>query len=450
MSSLAWGAVVALFSVSAFAQGTLPVRDSDFGCISQAKADQYLRDFSVDTASFGGVELCNPQVDTKKLLNDLRLLEEGRFGNAVPNNLIRGFIPADQYYNWMKAQTRGIERGQDVPYATAYNSGGYFTMQDGWAELSTLGRVGTVVHEARHTQGYYHISCTQGPYIGTGVAGCDRDYQYGGSHAIEMEYYARVSVAGENFHPIYKKMARLMAMGRSNFVFNQTPLQQKETLMILTVSGRAYLLNNGSWIERETPNVRATLKRTSFGASLFTGTEAFVLDPYEQSGFNWSVSDDFSYFKLLKGSRNVGNADLQDFEEFDLGRKRYVVGLNVQQKMAGFNFRGGAWGSVTSAPAGAARFATWSPSGNQGLFILDQSKKVYSVDPERISQVRLTNEVWPSDVKNYVRATGGFFRLQDSGDLMQVASGKESRMETPEAVDQVVSVPLYDSFEVKP
>ena len=443
------GLCLALLGGTAFAQNSLPVRDDDFTCLEKSKADQYIRDFSIDVDSFGGLELCKAKVDSKKLFNDLRILEEGRFQGGGTNNLIRGYVPADQYYGWMKSETRGISRGQDVPYATAYNSGGYFTMQDGWAMISTLGRVGTVVHEARHTEGYYHISCNHGPYIGTGVAGCDKDYSYGGSHAIEMEYYARVSVVGLNFHPIYKKMARLMAMGRGNFVFNTTPLQQRETLMMLSTTGRAYLLNNEAWVPRETPPVNARLKRTSFGASLFAGRDAFVLDPYENSGVNWSVSDDFSYFKLLKGDRGIGTGPVQDFEELDLGRKRYVAAL-IDQKITNYNFPGGAWNSPSSAPAGAVRFATWAPSGQQGFFLIDQNRKVYSIDPEQLSQVRPTTEVWPANVKDFARATNGFYRLQDNGELFIASAGADRKVQTPEPVSQIVSIPLYDAFEVKP
>ncbi|MBX2996013.1 MAG: hypothetical protein KF681_14400 [Bdellovibrionaceae bacterium] len=442
-----------LGSMLAMAQdirSTLPVLDKDFTCIAQNKADQFKRDFNINTGSFGGMELCNPTVDTKKLFNDLTLLEDGKFNAPPKNNLIRGFIPIDQYYSWMRSATRGIERGNDVPYATAYNSGGYFTMQDGWATLSTLGRVGTVVHEARHTQGYYHISCNQGPYMGTGVSGCDRDYNYGGSHAIEMEYYARVSTAGANFHPIYKKMARLMAMGRSNFVFNQTPLQQREALMALGRSGQAYLFDQNRWISRETPAVQAKLKRTSFGAALMAGQMAFVLDPFENSGFDWAVADDFSYFKLMNSDRLQGQS-VQDFEEFDIGRKRHVFVLSDKNQYTNFNFRGGTWNRMVGTPAAQTfEFATWTPEGEPGIFLIDQNKKMYAVDPERIQNVRPLTINWPAGAKTFAKASGGLYQLSDRGELAVVQGGSLNPVQTPEPLDQLVAVPMYDSFEVVP
>ncbi|MFN7728699.1 MAG: hypothetical protein ACK5P7_06055 [Bdellovibrio sp.] len=445
-----------LFSISAMAQettpdlrSTLPVNDIDFVCVPQAKADQFKRDFNINTNSFGGMELCKNTVDTKKLFNDLILLEEGKFGTVPANNLIRGFVPIDQYYSWMKSATRGIERGNDVPYATAYNSGGYFTMQDGWAALSTLGRVGTVVHEARHTQGYYHINCNQGPYLGTSVLGCDRDYSYGGSHAIEMEYYARVSTAGVNFHPVYKKMARLMAMGRSNIFFNQTPLKQREALILLGQSGRAYLMDQNKWLNREAPAVQARLKRSSFGATLLSGSMAFVLDPFENSGFDWSVNDDFSYFKLLNSDRLQGQ-NIRDFEEFDIGRKRHVFVLSDKNQYTNFNFRGGNWNRLINTPPGQTfDFATWTPEGEPGFFLVDQDKKMYAIDAERLT-TRPIAATWPREAKAYAKAAGGFYQLNARGELSLVQSGSLIPVTSPEPIDQMVSIPLYDSFEVKP
>ncbi|MGZ6419173.1 MAG: hypothetical protein ACXWPX_11720, partial [Pseudobdellovibrio sp.] len=313
-----------LFSTHIYASDNqgMPYQDTEFGCITQEQADKYVTDFSIDVASFGGMELCNSKVDTKKLFNDLQILEQGQFDQDSQNKFVRGYVPINTYYDWMKHETRGIQRGQDVPYATAYNSGGYFTMQDGWSKLSTLGRVGTVVHEARHTGGYYHIVCQQGPYKDTSVQGCDTNYNYGGSHAVEMEYYARVSVQGKNFHPVYQKMARLMAIARSNIFFNTPVITPREAVLGLNqdrTQGR--LFDNGQWYNREVPNIAGRLKRTSYGAVLFDGLQALAIELYKNSGFPDLVKDTYSYYKLLGENQGA----IKEFEEFDSGPKRFVV-----------------------------------------------------------------------------------------------------------------------------
>ena len=307
--------------------GDLPYKDTDFACISQADADKYARDFGIDVASFGGMELCNPAKDTKKLFNDISLIEKTQFAADNGHSFIRGFVPASDYYGWMKGETRGMDRGNDIPWATAYNSGGYFTMQDGWAALSTLGRVGTVIHEARHTAGYRHYA-SHGPYGGSSSAGCDTTYSQGGSHGVEMEYYARVVLTSRNLHPAYKSMARLMALGRSNFVFNETPMRQREAL--LGLSGERLVLVDGvKTFERERPAAAAgsALKRTSFGASLVRGQKAVAVDVYGFSNNGYAMEDDYSYYKLYKTPRPGGPSQIQSIEEIDVGTKRYFAVL---------------------------------------------------------------------------------------------------------------------------
>ncbi len=425
---------------------TMPYQDNEFGCFTKADADRYVADFHINVKSFGGLELCDSKVDTKKLLNDIRIVENGRFTSSPPNNLIKNFVNAEEYYPWLKQQTRGIERGNDVPYATAYNSGGFFTMQDGWAKLSTLGRVGTVVHEARHTEGYQHIICTQGTYQDTRVQGCDRNYNYGGSHAVEMEYYARVAVQGVNFHPVYKKMARLMAMARSNIFFNTTPLQTREGLVALSMDQKqSFLFDQGHWVQRETPDLIGKLKRTSYGAVLFDGLKALAIEMYENSGSPDPVTDTYSYYKLLaENSQGV-----KEFEEFDVGTKRFVVQLTKDNNLAAYDFPNGSWGRGQQVPFDVVKTSTAIPGqATPGFYLVNQAGQIYAYQPQT---QRLVSQVgtWDFDNKEVVSFQKQNLILKKNGQIY--VQNSQSLTPWPEATmsfSDLVTVPLYDSFEV--
>ncbi len=424
----------------------MPYQDVNFGCQSQAVADRYIHDFRIDVDSFGGPELCKSEIDTKKLLNDINIIENGHFENSAQNNLIKGFIDSTNYYGWMKQQTYGVARGNDVPYATAYNSGGYFTMQDGWAKSSTLGRVGVFVHEARHTEGYRHIVCNQGTYQGTSVLGCDRDYNYGGSHAVEMEYYARVAVQGTNFHPVYKKMARLMAIARSNIFFNTSPLQTREGLLALSMDRKqAFMFDRGQWLQRELPEAVGKLKRTSFGAVLFDGVKALAIELYQNSGFKDAVTDTYSYYKLLIESKE----ESKEFEEFDSGFKRYVIRITNDNKLAAYNFPNGAWGAEQQIPFDVVKTTTSIPGMDKsGIFLLTNSGQIYAYQPD--SQ-RLVSQVGSWDFNNVqvVRFQNENLILKNNGQIYRQTDQKlEPWVEAKLPYSDVVTVPLYDAFEV--
>ncbi|MGE4234719.1 MAG: hypothetical protein AB7F43_15525, partial [Bacteriovoracia bacterium] len=420
--------------------------DSQFQCLDSNVAERYVRDFNIDVRSFGGLELCNSKVETKKLFNDIEILEKGIFSNQGENKFIRGFVDQNAYYSWLKNETRGIERGNDVPYAVAYNSGGYFTMQDGWAKSSTLGRVGTFVHEARHTAGYRHIICNQGPYKNTRVYGCDSNYSYGGSHAVEMEYYARVSVQGVNFHPVYKKMARLMAIARSNVFFNAPVISQREALLLWDKNKKlSYLHDQNQWFERETPAVEGRLKRSSFGAVLFDGVKAFAIELYQNSGFTDLVEDTYSYFKLILERGEV----LKDLEEFDWNGKRYVLKVTQDNKIALYDFANGTWGRSFQLPFEFDRSSLFEPQTMQrAYYLIAKNQEVYAYDFQNQRLVKMP-DAWNNENQDLVLYQGQSL-MRDSKGVIYKKNGSafEPWITNNQEFGGMTLVPIYDGFEV--
>lgn len=436
-----------LFSALAFS-ADLPYQDTEFGCLPKAEADRYIRDFSVDVQSFGGLDLCDGNRETKKLLNDLYLIEKTEFAAPVSHPFIRGFVDRANYYGWMKSQTRGVERGNDVPYATAYNSGGYFTMQNGWAVLSTLGRVGTIIHEARHTAGYRHYPCSSGPYGGSQVSGCDTTYGQGGSHGVEMEYYARVVLEAKNIHPVYKSMARLMALGRSNFVFNEQPMKKREAIVALG-EGRVVMVDNNNLTETAAPVVRANdrLKRTSFGAALFDGVKAKAIDLYNPAGVD--LADDYSYFKLFNDPREGAPNTFKAAEEIDVGNLRYLAILGNDGKMFSYNFPQGAWHPASAAVAGLEALVPLTPSGAAGLYAVKKDGSILPFDLRTRRYGNALAEKWPANVAAVAKLGGQLVALQADGRILD-STGAESPAFAGRKFSDLVNVPLYDAFEVAP
>lgn len=421
----------------------VPAEDQDFGCTDQATAQRYVNDFHVDLSTFGGMELCNANLDTKKLLNDLTIIERGEFGGDKRNIFIRGTIPANSYYDWAKDQTRGVRRGHDIPYATAYNSWGYFTMQDGWTKLSTLGRVGTFLHEARHTEGYTHVPCTQGPYKDASLAGCDDSLSEGGSHGLEMEYYSRVVLQGKNFHPVYEQMARLMNLGRANFVFNDNPMKKSESLVaqaaetIVTVDSS----ENSRRLAFQGPS-DFELKRTSFGATMFKGQEAYALDLY--SNKIEAIRDEYSYFKLLLDGRLM---QIVQLEEVDINNRRHLVALTSAGKLYTYVYAQGRWSSPISAPD-VVRLITTTPTGAEGLFAVNRQGQIQAINPLNLALGGVSGQ-WPTEARQFVKWKSALLKLDDAGHVLETNSGKAYMPLQYANVQQMVRAPLYDAYEME-
>ena len=76
-----------------------------------------------------------------------------------------------------------------------------------------------------------------------------------------------------------------MAIARSNFVFNTPVIQLHEAVLALRQDGSAAeLFDNGKTYLREAPDYAGRLKRTSFGAVVFDGIHAFVIEMYKNAG----------------------------------------------------------------------------------------------------------------------------------------------------------------------
>jgi len=429
-----------LISVSAFA-ANLPVEDGDFACIPAAQANRYIQEFKINIASFGGIELCNAEVDSKKLFNDLQLVEEGRFSGTQRNLFIRDVIPTTQYYSWLMEMTAGIRRGHDMPTATAYNSFGYFTMQDGWAQLSTLGRVGTLIHEARHTDGYSHTQCSHGPYKDAYLNGCDTSINQEGAHGIEMEYYSRVVLQGENFHPVYQQMARLMNLGRSNFVFNQDPMRQSEGLVAASNENLVLLAQDGQLDGQPVQGLaNYRLHRSSHGVSLHANGKAFAVDLYNEN--TAPVEDEFSYFKLLLDGRIQNVVDVQ---EVDLANRRYFVVLTAQGQLHTYEFANGRWSNPAVA-GDVAELITTAPNGNEGLFVLTKTGQVQVLNPSTLRRGNTVADSWPEDAEAYVKWGSQLLVLTSDGTVKEAASGKAFAPFSDRPVQQLVRSPLYNAF----
>lgn len=442
---------VLVLGIVSIARADIPYNDADFGCSIATDADRYIRDFNVDVESFGGRELCNFSVDTKKLLNDFTLIEKSSFvPHGKSHDFLRGFVDPQNYYTWMKSNTYGVRRGHDIPYATAYNSGGYFTMQDGWAALSTLGRVGTIIHEARHTEGYSHTRCNQGPYRDTFVSGCDTTFASGGSHGVEMEYYARVVLEGENLHPVYKRMARLMALGRSNWVFNRGGITPKYAVVVSGEAGVAFLDERGA-VLRDKPAVDQSyaLKSTSFGASFWKNREVFALDLYSAFNAGVNTKDDYSYFKLLFTPGRAFPQNVSDLEEIDLAGKRYFLAMNPRGDLSKYEYANGEWGSARATRVDTNHFSAFNPKGERGVFVVARSGTVYSLNPETMN-LSESSERWDSEL--VAVATGSNLpklRLNRDGKVRDLARGDLYAPLKDFSANQMIAVPVYDTFQVE-
>ena len=266
---------------------------------------------------------------------------------------------------------------------------------------------------------------------------------------MEMEYYTRVVLDSKNLHPVYQSMARLMALGRSNFVFNQSPIHKREALLG-RAGNRMVLIDGDKSYEREAPAAPAgaLLKRTSFGASLVSGQKAIAVDVYGYSANNALIADDYSYYKLFTTPRPNAPSETNDIEELDVGTLRYLAVLGEQGKVYSYDFPSGGWHEPSAALAGAGTFVTRAPNGQAGLFVVKSDGGVIPFDLTNRSFGAPLRERWTSDTRAYAMNGTTLVKLMSDGTVVNAANGTPVDAFAKKQVTDLVNIPLYDAYEV--
>lgn len=100
--------------------------------------------------------------------------------------------------------------------------------------MTALDRASIYMHEARHIDGFPHMTCTHGPRKGINGA-CDQRIKDGGSYAVTVETYAQLGQYSVDVHPALKAYAKASAVVYANEAFEETVrINQTPNFMFLT------------------------------------------------------------------------------------------------------------------------------------------------------------------------------------------------------------------------
>lgn len=198
----------------------------------------------------------------------------------------------DAYLNYVLRLAEQAVRDRELAAETSQSLAawvdGQYQLYSAFFKAPLVMQAATWVHEARHGEGVRlnlrpnsldHVICDRG--AARGKVRCDRRLSDRGAQAAEFEYLARVAVRGENFHPVYESLGRLLAIVNARNFFNEAPIAPKTTLAALTEDDRLLVLDKGEWFERASLSVPGRLIRfRSAGAQLPVLPRDRLQDPW--------------------------------------------------------------------------------------------------------------------------------------------------------------------------
>ncbi len=230
--------IATLFISNAHAQ------DVTTDCISQKEMKEISSHFT-QFANLANAEFCNNDSKEWHLLSSLMFMRKTQFANEMPvskDELFTGRFAKD-WYGYFIGRIDALEVVADCPkgviaYVYAFGDKTMYTCPMALTKtFSSLDRASVMMHEARHIDGFPHITCTRGARKGLQGA-CDKKISDGGSYAVTVETYAQLSKYAQGIHPAMKAYAKASSVIYADEAF-ETPVKINRTERLLALTQNA-------------------------------------------------------------------------------------------------------------------------------------------------------------------------------------------------------------------
>jgi hypothetical protein len=437
--------------------GTLSQGWAASTCLDSQWADHLISYYHVDEKaiipgdSTRETELCNRESRLSLLLETLDSLNRAEFKTAS------GGWVREHYADYVTHFSPSISFDQDgacgssIALACHQLTTAPLLLTDlffSYPGMTPLNRIGTLIHESRHGEGYTHVACTRGPIHDQGLDGpyCDPSLGYGGSYAAEIEFYSRVALTGTSFHPTDVAYARRKALLILDTFINEPPrfetqeqiiLKQNDTGDILSFDGeklsKAQGLSWGNEVMTELPvsdhamllDSKTSTSRVldlSEGISPRSVWDAETSSEYLRSNFGFTNPYLFEAPPILDFLYEQSTwIQLYSFgvfpQHFEVGKSASFEEIPT----AGKNFDSG-WEGL--------RLSRFSPSGRRGLFIVSSNSKNHNLrlqelvlekNKDGIQEGRVidAHEEWPQTLVKIVALKGKTYQLISDGSVLR-------------------------------
>jgi hypothetical protein len=192
-------------------------------CLDAARVDSYIHEFNIKTP----VDRCAVGSTGYQVLKSLMNLDDIRPLTITADNYDRQIVkgtPMEFYRARVHTIVIDAATSEDCDSAAAYVDEDEKNVMHICPDFSgtEVDMMGTLMHEARHVDGFPHFQCNHGIYAGSGLANCDRSYEWGGAYAVEVEFEVRYSRT-ESLPEELREQARALAVDNLINDMNEGP-----------------------------------------------------------------------------------------------------------------------------------------------------------------------------------------------------------------------------------
>lgn len=219
-------------------------------CIPQSEMKAIASHFN-QFANLANSDFCNDNSQNWHLVSSIVFMRKTQFSetmNPSQDELFSGRF-ASNWYDYFIGRIDNLQVVGDCPkgviaYVYMFGDKTMYTCPAALTNsFSSLDRASVMMHEARHIDGYPHMTCTKGARKGLQGA-CDTRISEGGSYAVTVETYAQLAKYAEGIHPALKAYAKSSAVVYADEAF-EAPVKigRSENLLLLSKSLDFHSLN---------------------------------------------------------------------------------------------------------------------------------------------------------------------------------------------------------------
>lgn len=210
-------------------------------CVSQAEMKVIAGHFN-QFANLANADFCNDNSKNWHLVSSIMFMRKTQFSATMPpskDELFSGKF-ASSWYDYFIGRIDNLEVVGNCPkgviaYVYMFGDKTMYTCPAALTtSFSSLDRASVMMHEARHIDGFPHMTCTKGPRKGIQGA-CDTRISEGGSYAVTVETYAQLAKYAEGIHPALQAYAKASAVIYAEETFEHpAKITRSENLLLLT------------------------------------------------------------------------------------------------------------------------------------------------------------------------------------------------------------------------
>ncbi|MCB9073655.1 MAG: hypothetical protein H6623_08530 [Bdellovibrionaceae bacterium] len=244
--------LLGLFSITTISMFVSSAQAADKAdCISVADMNDIVASFS-QFQHLKGKEFCYDGSTDSALLEAIMFMRNTQFASTMPashDELFSGKF-ATSWWKYFTGRINKFNVQQNCPEGAAAYVIGFFGGHTMYVcplmltgSLTALDRASIYMHEARHIDGFPHVTCSHGPRKGINGA-CDDNIKDSGSYAVTVETYAQLGKYATDLNPAMMAYAQASAVVYANDAFEvPVNIDQTQNFVVMTADKQFHEVN---------------------------------------------------------------------------------------------------------------------------------------------------------------------------------------------------------------